>query len=95
MEPTYLQFPRLFELLHITLPFERRACGQEYVFVLTIDILCPVRQPGYCLVVNNIFPFAGHIWNRNRNAFPDIDGNVFGTYAELRTMFRTYIMNAA
>lgn len=48
---THLQFARLFELLHIALPFERTTSGKENVFVTAVNILRPCRQPCHGIVM--------------------------------------------
>ena len=81
---TYFQFARLFELLHVTLAFERAASGQEHILVVAIDVLYPVCKPGHGIVVYNGLPLSWSVGNRNWGLMSDINRNIFWAHAKLK-----------
>lgn len=45
--------------------------------MIAVDILCPIGKPGDCLVVDDRLPVAGDVRFGNRNAFSNVDGDIF------------------
>ena len=79
----YLQFARLLELGHITLPLEGATGGEENIFVVLVDVLDPVGKPGDRVVVDHLFPRSRDVRFRDGLVLPDVNCNVLRTDAFL------------
>jgi len=72
----YLQFTRLLELGHVTLPLEGTTGGEENILVVLIDVLDPVGKPGDRVVVDYLFPRSGDVGLRNGLMLADVNRDV-------------------
>lgn len=80
---TNLELASFLELIPVALALQGAARSKEDVLVVAVDVLNPVRQPGYRIVVHDFLPLARHVRYWDGNIFADVDGDVFRTHSKL------------
>ena len=80
----HLQLSSLLKLLHVTLTFPHATSRKENVFMVTVHVLSPCRQPCHSIVVLDCLPISRHVGNGDFCVFADVDGDIFRSHAELR-----------
>ena len=92
---TNLEIARLFELHHVALTLERAAGGEEDILGVAVDVFLPRREPGDRIVMDNLCPLSTRRRLRDRNTFPDVDGDVAGADAQLEAaLLRVFATSA-
>ena len=51
--------------------------------MVAIDVLSPIGQPRYCLVVDDFLPFSRHVRFGNWDTFSNVENDVFRAYSFL------------
>ena len=81
----YLQFARLFELGHITLPLEGTTGSEENILVVLVNVLDPVGKPCDRVVVDYLFPRSRGVGFGDGLMLTDVDRDVLRADAFLGT----------